>query len=177
MALNRRSGLDPRWALWGRDTLAGFMPATCVVYAGTDVGTPTWTPFDPDPAKRLPGLTDTKVKVYVGPCRLAQYKGARARQGQDVGQEVTDQTVTIQLALNGNTLPGLGNPDSWASIPPGSLVTVTNVAAVKGHSQSNAVTSFDYYVRIVDESSSNMTKDLFCDLVPNARGGPRGNLG
>lgn len=177
MALNTRTGLDPRWAFWGRDSLAGYMPATCIVFATEAKSVPTWTPFNTDPAQRQPGQINTNTKVYQGPCRVEQYKGFRARKGQDAVEDATDQAVLVQLALNRNTLAGFASPDSWPPIYPGYLVTVTKVAGIQGRAQSNAVTTFDYYVRIVDEASSDMTKDLFCDIVASSKGGPRGNIG
>lgn len=176
MALNRRGGLDPRWANWGRDVLGGFMPATCIIYNPSAKATSTWEPFADDLHSRMPGPINDNIKVYQGPCRIVQNTGYRARKGQDVVQTVADQSVMIQLDLNGNTLEGFGSPDSWLPIMPGSLVTVTKVAGVGGRAQSNAITQFDYYVRLVDEASSRMTKDLVCDIIPQAMGGPRGNL-
>lgn len=153
------------------------MPATCIVFMPAEKGGSTWTPQDPDPSKRLPAQVNTNTKVYEGPCRVVQNTGFRARKGQDAGQNVVDQAVTIQLSLNGNTLGGFDSPDSWLPIYPGCLVTVTNVASIEGRKQSNAVGSMDYYVRLVNEASSRMTKDLVCDVVANARGAPRGNIG
>lgn len=177
MALNRRSGMDPRWAFYGRDTLAGFMPAVCTVFASTLKTGLTWDPFNIDPNLRKPGQSNTNNKIYVGPCRVTQNTGFRTRKGQDVDQDVSDQAVSIQLALNGNTLQGFDSPDSWLPIYPGSLVTVTKSFSLEGRAVSNSVTQYDYYVRIVNEASARMTKDLVCDLIPNARGGPRGNIG
>ena len=176
MALNRRGGLDPRWAFWGRESLAGYMPAQCSVYAPVAKGTPSWTPFDANPANRFPNSPNTHHALYIGPCRLVQYTGFRTKTGFDAGQKVSAQVVTVQLATGGNTVAGHTSYELWEPITPGCFVTVTNIAGIEGVPQSNAVLQFDYYVKIVNESSSRMTKDLVCDIVTESVGGPRGNL-
>lgn len=180
MGLNNRSMMDPRMAFAMRPSLSGSMWATVKVYnmpGITDIGTVLWDADNPDPTLNGPKSPYQNKVAYIGQARIQPNHDVRARAGQDVGQDVTEQSIRVQLDYAGNTLAGKTLPQNWDTIGVGSLVTVTNVlTSADGVPVDNEITRFDYMVTLVNLSSNSAIKGLLCDIIGQDVGGPRGNL-
>lgn len=180
MGLNTRSIIDPRMPFAMRASFAGAMWASVIVYSSAsiaDIGTVLWDADNVNPALNKPRVPFTHTKLYVGQARIQPNHDVRARPGQDVGQDVTQQSIRVQLDYAGNTLVGKDLPQLWDSISAGDLVTVTKVFTTPdGTPVDNGITKFDYNVSLVNLSSNSAVKGLLCEVIGQDVGGPRGNL-
>lgn len=159
MALNTRSGFDPRFAFFARVTAMGFMICRVRVYSSTlkDI-TDEVLEWDPT-AGTAPAGDTTFTVIYEGPGRVQPNQDWRARATSMTDETVVIHNTRIQLPFDGNEIGDKSFPD----IRVNDVVRVIDTFALDGVQVDPLLTDFIHIVGNVVPSSNSWVRTLSCN--------------
>lgn len=161
MGLLDRGTIHPKFITHTRLTWRGMMVAKGKLYRTTadPVGTVNWTPFDPDPANRLPMSVNTGALIYEGPCRVQPNVDWRARSNNTRDQTVTDFAFRVEIDFEANEVGG-------GLLP---IIKVDDVFRVTELPEDGdpQLLVHTFLVRVMVPSTTAWTRVLLCDVNMN----------
>lgn len=164
VALMSRSSQHPRFPTYPRPVWRGRMVGKVTVERVTAdaVGTVNWTPFDANPANRLPQAPHTGVLIYRGKARIQPNVDWRARRQNWRDESIVDHAYRVELDFLGNELPAYGGV---ADVGGGALPFIEMGDVIKCvEAVDLQLLTYIYIVRNTVPSTSSWSRTVLCDV-------------